>query len=343
MKRYLTAVGALALMNGGCHAVVLDPAQAAPPNPSALAFRLGDLPGGVVPGQPFEVPPVDPDTLVLFFSSQVETCEKPMVSLVCAETTNWQSIVVVPPELDRVGTFDLAAPGVKRSGITAISPMPSSRAESTGCASTMDVFPDETPQLPPDMGTLAIASTDATSLSVSLSGVGLRGALSSFDYSISIAGSYAAHRCSKQPALPAIAARASSLPPGSSYASLVPPIPPTSAPDPDGLVVFFGTAPESCSDPGSSIAGTAASRVVFPLPSAYQHVGDAFNALELGFVERGSPTARDVFGHDSPIDVGQVQILSIDTSTVTFSVGLIFVDDGTIDEFTGVYTASICP
>jgi len=93
---------------------VLEPlkgTQAAetPSGSTVLAFRGGDV--NWQDNCPLSVPNelwTDPDTLVLFFSSDAQECSNPVLAGRCVGATPfWQTIIAIPPELDRNGPIDL--------------------------------------------------------------------------------------------------------------------------------------------------------------------------------------------------------------------------------------------
>ncbi|WP_437317583.1 hypothetical protein [Sorangium sp. So ce385] len=76
-------------------------------DPDVIAMRAGDVsfPPDIEPLIP---PADDPDALVLFFSSVVQQCADPWVSVTCDTAPIWQFILVVPAELLTDGLIDLS-------------------------------------------------------------------------------------------------------------------------------------------------------------------------------------------------------------------------------------------
>ncbi|WP_433935363.1 hypothetical protein AB3662_11660 [Sorangium cellulosum] len=130
MKRWITAMGAATMMNGGCDPIVLVPVEPQsaeeeppPPSPNALAMRAGDWPLPPVVSPTFFTefssylldPPPHPDALVLAFSESVQECSQPVLRPSTELPADpgadprsfWQVILVIPPELNQPGVIDL--------------------------------------------------------------------------------------------------------------------------------------------------------------------------------------------------------------------------------------------
>ncbi|WP_438023959.1 hypothetical protein [Sorangium sp. So ce233] len=193
MKRWITAIGTVAMMNGGCDRIVLVPVEPQPaeteeeqppPSPNALAMRAGDWPLPRVvsptfftefPSNLFDPPP-HPDALVLVFSESAQECSQPVLrpsSELPADSGAdpryfWQVILVIPPELNQPGLVDLRDDRIgiyhgfwKPPYAGSIGTSPGSgmwRVWSTGA--TLDWGKSEK--------TLEIVSSDASSVSVRL-------------------------------------------------------------------------------------------------------------------------------------------------------------------------------
>jgi hypothetical protein len=191
MKRWLTALGTMVMMNGACAPVVLDPAQADPsPSssapapapagpPTALAFHYADLPPDpnlILPG-----PTPDPEALVLIFGTAPQSCSQPLTFAPSLEPgcvpppAAWQALLFIPPALDRLGLVDLSDHSVLEF------------AQETSVLCSGGLFAGEGPP-----GTLDILSSDATSLDVTLSD-GATAVMTVID------GSYTVERCDAEP------------------------------------------------------------------------------------------------------------------------------------------------
>ncbi|WP_437623151.1 hypothetical protein [Sorangium sp. So ce1151] len=125
MKRFLMAIGAMAIASTGCEEVVFEPVfgetfpsapvtppspsdpesepEEDPPTPGALAIRAGDAP----PDSPYRTLE-DPDTLILFFDSDVQECFPMEIKATCENAPTWQLILTIPSELAVPGLIDLS-------------------------------------------------------------------------------------------------------------------------------------------------------------------------------------------------------------------------------------------
>jgi hypothetical protein len=123
-------------------------------------MRWGSLPAGtVVPVSPVDH---DPDSLVLLFSPDGQTCSEPVLppfsaSLAPCDATNprWQTILVIPPALAQPGVVDLGDPRTAEYAQEVIG----------GCGVGTRVGPGTM-----WTGTLDIESSDASSVKLTLSG-----------------------------------------------------------------------------------------------------------------------------------------------------------------------------
>jgi hypothetical protein len=88
------------------------------PGSEGLAILYKDLPAAP-PGPPVAVPlgegNVDPDTLVLLWSNQAETCATPRIG--CSDGHAWQTALMIPPDLVKVGMVDLQDPRVQQFSV----------------------------------------------------------------------------------------------------------------------------------------------------------------------------------------------------------------------------------
>ena len=199
----------------------------------------------------------DADTLVLLFASTPQSCANPELGVTCPDSLVWQTVLIVPQDLVRVGVVDLGNPRIAQ-----VRWYFQSAGGSTTCDSSIVNL-----GLGPG-GTLELLATDATSLSIKLSGgvVGLQ------DPPLILDGTYTVPRCGTAPAtLPpraGVAIRGSSLP-----ADL--PSNPTigTTVDPTALYVFLGTETQTCSAPLSALSCDGAARLVLKIPAALQQTG----------------------------------------------------------------------
>jgi hypothetical protein len=73
----------------------------------------------------------DPDTLILFFSSDAQECSNPVLVTRCNDEGKfWQYVVGIPPELARPGPIDLTEPRLNHYMLTA------NNIESPACTGT---------------------------------------------------------------------------------------------------------------------------------------------------------------------------------------------------------------
>lgn len=342
MKRWLTALGALAMMNGGCAPIVLDPfgtgSEGAPAVVvSALAIRAGDAP----PSLGYAL---DPDALVILLTNGLTrgcaapvgapwgpTHEEPPPS--CDGSTEfWRFTVVIPPDLDRPGLIDLASLRI----FTHIQTWRDVCVGASGDGWGPGLFP----------GTLEIVSSDATSVSVTLRNGTLQGGvaiMSPTEDLPAFEGEYTAQRCGAAPPppppSPALAILGSKLP-----------TPPSGSPpvDPTALYFFLGTGAQSCADPWADLACTGTSRTMFTLPAALQTPGTldlTEPSLAAAFTASLNPPGcnplYDVSTGTFP--QGTLEILSLDASGASLHLyGADSVPLGYFDA-DGLYAATMCP
>jgi hypothetical protein len=345
MRRSITALGTLAMMSlGGCSPIVLDPGAGgtigAGGGASASSASTGGMVGGMnalaLKGSDIAAnsiawngttatPWANPDALVLFFSDAVQQCASPALPTMpaaCSGPSFWQLILVVPPELDRVGSIDLrdGRIGAYDLEVTGGSPCGQALESGNGFA-----------------GTLEIAGSDATSVVVTLSDANT---LAPAD------GNYTAQRCTTPPPVAAptaaLAVRGSSLPAGSTTTS-------GATPDPTALYVVAGSAPRSCQSPWP-VDCTSTQRIVFSLPSSMQQPGvyaltDPALAASWESLLPGAPASCGATDHlTGPFTAGTVEILSLDAAGVSFRLYQSYtqITVGTF-ELDGLYAATICP
>jgi hypothetical protein len=190
MKRCTKVLGTIAvLVTGvGCAPGVIDHAQQdpgqgdAPAGVTTIALLARDLPPGkrvqglAVPWPSVSDPApftVDPEALVLMFSNRPEPCADPQIGSDGANAA-WQAMLVVPPDLARPGRLDLSDPRIWYLVWT--------YADTGIGGGYSDAFG----------ATLDIASADASSVGVKLSGL-----VASIDLTpdVILEGSYTIPRC----------------------------------------------------------------------------------------------------------------------------------------------------
>ncbi|WP_433932793.1 hypothetical protein AB3662_01380 [Sorangium cellulosum] len=175
MKPMILALGVIAIASTGCDEIVFEPAfdgtfpsnpvtppspsepeeEDDPPTPSALAMRAGDAP----PGSDYRTLE-DPDTLLLFFNSDVQECPPTAIKATCENAPRWQLILTIPSDLAVPGLIDLSD---RRIFFTeSLSEATPSCALGGGAGTGY-------------RGTLEIVTSDETSLFVKLRGAGMRG------------------------------------------------------------------------------------------------------------------------------------------------------------------------
>ncbi|WP_437958420.1 hypothetical protein WME76_01345 [Sorangium sp. So ce119] len=181
MKRFLMVLGVIAIASTGCDEIVftsgLDgehpsdpdsppPVDDDPPVPSALAMRAGDLP----PEFEFQMWE-DPDSLILFFNSDVQECPPTVIEATCENAPLWQLILTIPPDLAVTGLIELSDQRILFS--ESLSEATPSCAFGSGRGTGT-------------RGTLEIVTSDETSLFVKLRGAGMKDQAS---------GDYTVQRC----------------------------------------------------------------------------------------------------------------------------------------------------
>jgi hypothetical protein len=346
MKNWILALGALSLAGTACDPIVLEPLKGtqnavapvvsgggAASGSKLLAIRGGDVNwqnnNAFVPWK--DETWSDPDTLVLFFSADLQQCGNPVLPDRCLGAGPfWQAIFAIPPALARPGLIDLQDPRITVASSTS--------------------FPDGTLQcggggfLGPGMsGTFELSGDGSTSLSVKVMDVQVFGnsVVNGVDQGpIELDGDYLAEICGTlapaAPPNPALAIRGVDLPapPGGG-----------ASPDPDSLVVFLGTLPFTCQDPWASCTLTSATRLTFTLPLGLQKPGvislsDPAIASTLTLVVAqtcGEPTG--------PMASGTIEILTSDTGELTFKVHDSYTGFNSDPSLAldGLYSAPICP
>jgi hypothetical protein len=344
MKNWILALGALSVVSG-CSPIVLEPLKGTQsaetpvvPGPTPtdghtiLAIRGGDVLWNEKDdfGLAHDVFWSDPDSLVLFFSSDFQQCNDPVLARRCLGAAPfWQAIVAIPPELARPGLIDLQDPRIR--GYTSLSAMDGTPA----CGGGGGLGPLST-------GTLEILESGPAGLALKLSGgaPGFGNVMLDGEYTAQICGTLAA----ALPPTPALAIRGSDLPAGSGGSSSGGGAPP----DPDSLLVVLGTLPDTCSDPLAAADCTTASRLTFTLPPALQKPGiiDLSDpSIAATYTVAASSASSSCGPPSGPLVEGTVEILTSDASGLTFKVYRSFSSwsQSVPFYFDGLYAASICP
>ncbi|WP_438004457.1 hypothetical protein WME89_37575 [Sorangium sp. So ce321] len=373
MKRWITAIGTVAMMNGGCDPIVLVPVEPQPveaeeepppPSPNALAMRAGDWPLPPVaspasfteftsylfhPKPSLGHPPPHPDSLVLVFSESVQECSQPVLRPSTelpadpdADTHDfWQVILVIPPELNRPGLIDLRDDRIGTYLGFWNSPYAGGIGSSGGSGEWTSVIIGTTIVPGKREKTLEIVSSDASSVSVKLDWGD-----PPFDGG-NINGDYTATYCGDappvSPPLPGLVlqgGRHQATPQGDD---------PTPAFDPAALHLVLGTAATSCEQPSPPIGCTGTSRMSLSLPPELQRPGliDLTDPAVHASFSVSTRSAADCVTENlisGSFTGGTVDILSIDASGVSARVY------GSYTEFNwggidvdGLYAASMCP
>ena len=196
MKRFLVAIGLMAIVSTGCEEIVFvpvvdwtdpsdpgsnpaddppPPEEGDPPVPGAVAVRVGDVPPdfGFGTGQ-------DPETTLLIFDSDAQECVPTVIKATCDNAPIWQLILSIPPDIvmDTPGLIDLTDPRIAFYETLS--------ENHSGCA-----FGGGRSFNGGYRGTLEIVSSDETSLFVKLRGAGMRDQANG-DYSVERCGAAAA-------------------------------------------------------------------------------------------------------------------------------------------------------
>jgi hypothetical protein len=345
MKNWILALGALSLAGAACNPIVLEPlkgTQTTDPGPapkSMLAMRAGDVnwdlnkspigPGGSPPW-------TDPDSLVLFFSTDSQECSDPVLARRCVGAGPfWQAVIAIPSNLAHPGLISLQDP---RITVYAAISFIDGAVECSGGGH----------QGPSFSGTLELISDGSSTLSVKLTdGVQAFGESTVNGVHkgpLILDGEYTGMLCGAlppaAPPAPALAFHGADLPadPGGS-----------APPDADAVVVFLGTLPDTCQDPWAAADCTSDLRLKFTLPAALQKPGVlslSDPALAARYTVPASPgSAGCAESSAAPVN-GTVEILTSDAAGLTFKVYQSFVDVTATSGFLyfdGLYSAPICP
>jgi hypothetical protein len=343
MNRWIIALGVLSMVGSGCSPVVLEPINGAPAaeTPVVSGSSSGGgasgnvvlaIRGGDVNWQDnFDLPPstgkiwTDPDTLVLFFSSDPQECANPVLAGRCTGATPfWQTIIAIPPELARNGPIDLHDPRISGYSVLTISDGSLTCGRGGGAG-------------PLFAGTLTLTGAGSPSLSVTLEGVNTVG-------SVPLDGVYTPQVCG---ALPPVS------PPTAAFAFHGADLPPAPAggptPDADSLVVFVGNMPDACTDPWFTINCTNSPRLMFTLPLALQAPGVidlADPAIAAKFIVEAVTSGGACAPPGGPFLNGKIEILTSDAGGLTFKVSRSSSETTSKIAwlaFDGLYSASICP
>ena len=338
MKRWMTALGTLAvtLTNASCAPVVLDAVTVdgsegsaeGPGSTNVLAILYRDLPAPPAGVDGLVAP--DPDALLLMFGNLPETCAAPQIGGVCPDQLEWQTTVVLPPELVRVGAVDLSDPRISSYTWTFYDTMCSGGGGGPS----------------PLGGTLDIVSTDAGSLTVNL--IDGLPVLYGFSGDPGVAvhpGTYTVPRCEPAPALPppiaAVAILGADLPAGLPSSPTI-----GASADPTALYLFFGSGTQTCTDPLSSLGCAGAYRITLKIPATLQQPGtlDLSDPQLATSIEAAPDGTGSCTSSAGSFTQGTLTIASIDAGGLSFSLyqSLITFPGGPVDA-DGVYQATTCP
>jgi hypothetical protein len=348
MKNWILALGALSVVSG-CSPIVLEPlsgTQAAetpvvPGTPTVggdggnivLAQRASDVNWQTGEGFWPSLPPWQPDSLVLFFSTDAQQCAQPLLGQRCLGSGQfWQEVIIVPPVLAHPGLIDLTDSRISEFS-TATLPDGSATCGGGGYSG------------PGRSGTLELIGDGASTLSAKLTDVESIMSHSIVDGVdqglISLDGVYTGQLCGALPSYPptpALAIRGADAPAGSG----------TPTPAADSLLVALGTLPDTCADPWAADDCTLASRLTFTLPAALQKPGmiDLSDpAIAASVTRRASGGSSVCEPPSGPFTQGTIEILSSDAAGLTFKVYQAFTppSDSAPVFFDGLYSATICP
>jgi hypothetical protein len=355
---------AAALGSASCAPTVLDPIQPGSPGTGAGGASTGSAGTGNAGGMQMlailakDVPPTpasspdppvvffpptngDPDALMLVFSSETLSCADPFIG--CSGDSTWEKIIALPSDLVRVGPIDLGNPRVTMTDWqlfnTGVGQCGGGGGGGFG--------------VPSDPGkTLQITSTDAGSISVTLSGgvqAGLGGTVNGMPIPIvSLDGSYTVSRCEPAPAPPAPKAAVAIL--GSKLPAGLPANPTIGTTvDPTALYVFLGTGTQTCAAPLSDLGCSGAGRIVAKIPATLQQPGtiqlsDPQVAASAEVVaDAGTPNCTT--STTASFSQGTLTIRSVDTTGLTFTLYESGVANPAALAFDadGLYQATICP
>jgi hypothetical protein len=345
MKTWIVALGALtSMMATGCDPVVLSPIGPPPaastPGRSMLVMRLSDVNWNYEATPRAEIlgPWGDPDAIVFFFSNEAQACETPLLPIHCpVDTTFWQLALAIPPALVRPGIISLLD---NRIQLWAQADTPQCALNvGIGGAADISLLLGATLELIPNGAGLTAKLSGGVAPFGTAQSNGVEGpvfgVLSDGDYTGTFCGTVSLD----PPPVPAIAVRGADSPPLPGA---------DSSPDPDALVVFLGTLPDTCEDPLAAADCSWESRLRFTIPPALQMPGvlslsDPALAATLTVQEQ----IDSLVCVNVPATSGTVEILSVDSSGVTFKVFQAHtLPEGSVYQsytFDGVYWASTCP
>ena len=363
MKSLMMVLGALALVAGGCSPILLEPVEGTeePSPPSGpgshvLAIRGGDVNWVNKFYQVPDIPPdpapfwTDPDSLVLFFSNDIQECSDPMLAKRCTgPEPERQTMIAIPSKIIRPGLIDLQDPGIVHFATDSYHLGPRSYfswnpGDKQPWCGHSQAFGGGGPD-----GTLEILSHDSTSVSLRLHGAKYGGSWlggDRFTYDIED-GDYTALLCSPfppaAPPTPAFAIRGANL----SGVTGTAPLGGGATPDPDTLFVLLGTPPQTCQDSLPSDYCVNDSHLTFRLPLALQKPGllDLFDPAIAASYSVKEGLGPITCGPSWPFERGTVEIVSIDASSLSFRVYGSFAHHPLGGSFglDGLYTAAICP
>jgi hypothetical protein len=359
MKRRMMALGTLAVImtNTGCTSVVIEPQRQASDggtdggivatagSASVVAILARDVPPALAGTKQGMVATaasgVDPDALVLMFSNLPEACANPVIGSTCPDPFTWQRILVLPPDLVRVGLVDLGNPRIASYAFIIFDNQGGLDGTQEPCAFENDSV------APLSSGTMEIVSTDAGSITVNLiDGIeGVPAFVNGFNGAptpmVTLKGTFTIPRCDAAPPPPppgaAVVLRGAQLPAG---------LPPSATigatVDPTALYVFLGTGTQTCSDPLSPL-GCGPARLMLRIPAALQHPGtlDLSDPQLAASAQISADGTASCTASSGSVTMGTLTITSIDASGISFS--LLRSLTGPSFDADGLYQATICP
>jgi hypothetical protein len=339
MKRSLTATLLLLATTYGCSTIVLDPiggsgggdttggttvtgSSSGSSGANALALNGGDLePQSLTWNGAIGAPWSNADNLVLFFSSAPQACASPAFPTDCSMLGYWQTILVIPPELDHVGVVDLRHPAI---GVREVQREPDSCSGTFGNGNGF-------------RGELEIVERTPQAVTVKLHDTNVMGGSAP-----PADGEYVAVRCTapapEAPPKTAFAVRAKDLPAGSTITTS----------DPDALVVTVTTRAETCATAFLPLGCADAQRLTVVIPPAKQGIGaasltdPALTAQYTISATQGAPSCPSASG---PLAGGTMDVRTLDSFGLSFHLSgtYTYVSDFPLFEVDGLYAATLCP
>ncbi len=340
MKRAILTPLLLSSTLAGCSTILLDPIDnsagggpttssavttvttgtgTSSPGRYALALNGSDVPPhSLTWNGDFAAPWSNPDNLVLFLSNVDLGCAAPALSSTTCGAGQWQTILVIPPELVHVGVIDLRHPSIGVYELLYDASCNQALGSGNGFWGTLEIV-----EMPSDHVTFALRDSGGSGHPPAN-------------------GDYLAHRCTPPPPeaapKPAFAIRAKDLPADSTI----------SASDPDALVITATTRAETCATAFSPLTCADAERLTVVLPPAKVGVGPVsfqdptLSARYTVSATQGSPACPEANG---ALTDGTLDVRTLDASGLSFHLTGTFtpITDFPLFEVDGLYAASMCP